>query len=437
MENLNNIVGILNSFVRDWILVLFLSSIGIYFTFKTRFVQFRKFKTAFIEAFGGMFRQNDEGISPVKALSVAIAGQVGTGNIAGVATCIVTGGPGSIFWMWVMSIFGMATIYAESVLSQKFNEKLPDGSLIGGPSYYIMKGIKNKRLAKLLSRSFSILLIIALGFFGNMTQANSIASSIHAINNNIPLILIGILIAIVSFVVLIGGINRISNFAQLLVPFMAILYIVFSIIILFKYKENILPSFKLIFTSAFGYKQALGGLMGISMKKAISIGVARGLFSNEAGMGTTAHAHGSANAKNAYSQGYIAMFGVFVDTIIICSATALIILVTGVYKEDLNGAVLTQRAFELSFGPFGKVMLAIALTFFAFTTIVAWYYFAESNYKFLFGEKNINIFRAIFIVFIITGSFLKINLVWNLSDLFNSLMVIPNIIALFLLRDRV
>lgn len=431
------IIGKLNSVIVDYLLTFALVASGILFLFLNRGVQFRKFGAAFKQTFGGMFKKSDDGISSFQALAVAIAAQVGTGNVAGVATAMVSGGPGAIFWMWIMSLFGMGTIFAEAVLAQKYRVKDEDGNWVGGPAYYITNGLKNKGLAKFLATFFSVMIIIALGFFGNMTQSNSIAGAVNAAFPQIPLVVIGVIIAIFAALVFIGGIDRIANFAQLVVPFMAVIYIIFAIMTLVKFKEHIGPSFKLIFQAAFTPEAAAGGALGFGIKQAIRYGVARGLFSNEAGMGSTPHAHATANVDHPVQQGLTAMIGVFIDTIVVCSATALIVLVTDSMDSGLTGALLTQKAFEIGFGRVGLILLAVALTFFAFTTIIGWYYFGETNIKFLFGKKGLTPYRIIVIAFLIVGSFQKIELVWSLSDLFNSLMVIPNVIALFILRNDV
>lgn len=431
------IIKSLNSVIVDYLLTIALVASGILFLFLNRGVQFRKFGAAFKQTFGGMFKKSDDGISSFQALAVAIAAQVGTGNVAGVATAMVSGGPGAIFWMWIMSLFGMGTIFAEAVLAQKYRVKDEDGNWVGGPAYYITNGLKNKGLAKFLATFFSVMIIIALGFFGNMTQSNSIAGAVNAAFPQIPLVVIGVIIAIFAALVFIGGIDRIANFAQLVVPFMALIYIIFAILTLVKFRDHIGPSFKLIFQAAFTPEAAAGGALGFGIKQAIKYGVARGLFSNEAGMGSTPHAHATANVDHPAQQGLTAMVGVFIDTIVVCSATALIVLVTDSMDSGLTGALLTQKAFEIGFGRLGLILLAVALTFFAFTTIIGWYYFGETNIKFLFGKKGLTPYRIIVIAFIVIGSFQKIELVWSLSDLFNSLMVIPNVIALFILRNDV
>ena len=433
---ISDLINSLNSVIRNWFLIAALVGIGIFYTVYTNGVQFKKFNTAFKNVFGGMFEKNNDGISSFQALSVAIAAQVGTGNVAGTATAIMIGGPGAIFWMWLSALLGMSTIFAEATLAQKYREKNEDG-YVGGPAYYMKNGLKNKRLGMKLAKTFAVLIVLALGFFGNMTQSNSIATSVHEAFNSIPLIVVGIIVAIFAALVFVGGINRIANFAQLVVPFMALIYIIFSIIILVKFRANLPTALKTIFQAAFTTKAAAGGALGYGLKQALVMGVARGLFSNEAGMGSTPHAHATAVVEHPVEQGYTAMVGVFIDTMVVCTATALIILSTKAHEFGLDGPLVTQKAFELGFGNAGKILLSISLTFFAFTTIIGWYYFGETNIKFLFGKKGLLPYRVIVLFFIIWGSTREIALVWNMSDLFNSLMVIPNVIALAYLHKDV
>ncbi len=431
------LVNSINSVLVDYFLTFALVGAGVFFLFWNRGVQFRRFGQAFKETFGGMFKKSDDGVSSFQALAVAIAAQVGTGNVAGVATAMYSGGAGAIFWMWIMSLLGMGTIFSEAVLAQRYRVKDEDGNWVGGPAYYISRGLKGNGAAGFLSKFFAVMIIIALGLFGNMTQSNSISGAVNAAFPSIPLFVIGLIIAIFAALVFVGGIDRIANFAQLVVPFMALIYIILTIVTLVKFRAHIGSAFSHIFSAAFSTEAAAGGVMGYGVKTAIRYGIARGLFSNEAGMGSTPHAHATANVPHPVNQGLVAICGVFIDTIIVCTATALIILVTDSMESGLTGALLTQKAFEIGFGNFGKIVLAISLTFFAFTTIIGWYYFGETNIKFLFGEKGLWPYRILVILFIIAGSMAKVDLVWNLSDLFNSLMVIPNIIAIFLLRDDI
>ena len=416
---LNDTIVAINSFLSNNILLIALLGCGIFYTIYSKGVQFRKLGAAFKQTFGGVFskekKSEDEGVSSFQALAVAIAAQVGTGNVAGVATAIMAGGPGAIFWMWLAAILGMATIYAEATLAQKFREKDDEGNFVGGPAYYIKNGIgpTHPGLAKVMSVAFAILIVIALGFVGNIVQSNSIATSVvAATGGKLNPIIIGIVVAVLAGGVFIGGIKRIANFAQLVVPIMALIYIVAAIIMMVKFHDQIGPAFKLIFQAAFNPEAALGGALGITIKAAAAKGVGRGLFSNEAGMGSTPHAHATAHVAHPVLQGYTAMVGVFIDTIVICTVTALMILVTGAWTDkSLNGALVTQEAFTRAFGPAGTILLAVALGFFAFTTIVGWYYFGETNIRFLFGQKGLWPYRILVLLCIIAGSLQEVDLV--------------------------
>lgn len=444
---LETIVTAINDVLWGYILMYALVGIGIFFTIYLGAPQFIRFGPACRQVFGRLYKghkpegsNNEKSISSFQALAVAISAQVGTGNVAGVATAIMAGGPGAIFWMWLSAMFGMATIFSEAILAQHYREDIK-GQFIGGPAFYISKGLKNiigSNSANFLAYFFSIAIIIALGFIGCMVQSNSIASSVNSAFGFEP-IYIGISIALLAGLIFIGGIQRIATFAQLVVPFMALLYILCAIAILFKFSDHIMPTLQYIFEGAFNPSAIGGGALGITMKEAIRFGVARGLFSNEAGMGSTPHAHATALVLHPVLQGFVAFFGVFFDTIIICTATALIILLTGSHELGLSGALITQQAFATAFGDIGPAIIAICLTFFAFTTVVGWYYFGESNIRFLFKQKNIaiHIYRIIVLVFIVLGSAGKVDFVWNLSDMFNGIMVIPNLIALILLRKEI
>ncbi|MCI5839701.1 MAG: sodium:alanine symporter family protein [Peptoniphilaceae bacterium] len=425
------IIELINSVLRNYILVVALVGTGIFLTFYLGGVQFRKISVAFKQAFSGIFSEGG-GISSFKALSVAVAAQVGTGNIVGVATAIMSGGPGAIFWMWVSAIFGEATIFAEALLAQRYKVKV-NGEYIGGPVYYLKNGVKKEFIAKI----FAVLAVIAFGFFGSVTQSNSIASSLSGAIPKIPPIVFGILVGILAAFVIIGGINRIANFARLAVPFMAIIYIVFSIIVMIKFRAYLIPSLKLIFTSAFDVHAIAGGAAGYGIKKAISMGVSRGLFSNEAGMGSTPHAHATAEVDHPAQQGLVAMCGTVIDTLVICTMTAMVILTTESNSMGLSGALITQNAFKMAFGNIGVFVLALSLMFFAFTTIIGWYYFGEINYKYLFKGKAISIYRILVIAFIVLGSVQKIDAVWEMSDMMSALIALPNIYALLYLRKEI
>lgn len=429
------IVKAINGILWGIVLVVVLVGCGIIFTFYLRGIQVRKFGKAFKQVFGGFTLKGEkagaEGMSSFQSLATAIAAQVGTGNLTGAATAIVSGGPGAIFWMWLSAFFGMATIFSEAVLAQLF-KKEKDGEVTGGPAYYLKYGLKSDFLAKF----FAVTIILALGFIGNMVQANSIGSAFSSAFNINPLI-VGILLAIVSGFVFIGGISRIASLTEKLVPIMAGFYVIGGVIILVLMGSNTLDAIRMIFVGAFNPSAVLGGAAGVMVKDAIRYGVARGLFSNEAGMGSTPHAHAVAKVDNPVHQGLAAIVGVFIDTFIVLNITALVIIATGANLSGETGIAVTQKAFEIGFGHFGLIFVAVSLLFFAFSTIVGWYFFAEANIKFLFGSKGLTPFRIIVLIFIVIGTTQKVELVWELADMFNGIMVIPNVIGLIGLAKMV
>lgn len=430
MEFIANVVDSVNGFLWDFALLFLLTGTGIFYTFCLKFIQVRKFGAGMKKLFGGFsLHGNHEGhgLSSFQALTTAIAAQVGTGNIAGAATAIAAGGPGAIFWMWMSAFFGMATIYAEAVMAQ-VTRKVEKGVVSGGPIYYIRYIFKGK-FGKFLSVFFSLAIILALGFMGNMVQSNSIGSSFQGAFGVSPLVA-GIVIAVIAGIIFLGGIKRIARFTEKIVPLMALLYIVGCVIILCMNPAALVQGIKDIFIGAFNPQAVGGGFAGVTVQKALRYGVARGLFSNEAGMGSTPHAHATAQVDHPSEQGMIAMMGVFIDTFIILTLTALVIVSSGLYTNGETAAVLVQSAFNASFGSFGNIFIAICMLFFAFTTIVGWYYFGEVNVRALFGEKMVKLYAVIVVLCVVIGSTLKVELVWNMSDMFNGLMVLPNLIAL-------
>ncbi|MFT5874986.1 MAG: AGCS family alanine or glycine:cation symporter [Clostridium sp.] len=424
--DLLSMVESINGILWGYILIFLLCGTGIYFTITLKFVQVRKFKDTFKKAFGGIklgSKAGDEGMSSFQAMTTAMAAQVGTGNLAGAATAIASGGPGAIFWMWLSAFFGMATIFAEAVLGQKYKEKV-DGEMTGGPAYYISKGLGSKKLAAF----FAVMSVIVFGFIGSMVQTNSISA---AISSNITVrIIVGVVVAALAGMIFIGGVGRIAGFTEKVVPVMAVFYIIGALIIIVINYANVGPAIKMIFVAAFNPKAATGGLVGITVKEAMRYGVARGLFSNEAGMGSTPHAHALAKVKHPAEQGLVAIICVFIDTFVVLTLTALVILTTGALDGTTTGIALTQKAFVNGMGSIGGPFIAIALFFFAFSTIVAWYFFGETNFKYLFGKKTLNIYRGLVLIFIVLGAALKVDLVWELADTFYGLMIIPNLIAL-------
>lgn len=432
MSVLETIVSFVNELLWKYVLVVGLVGFGILFSIRLGFPQITRFGTAAKRVFGGVFKKEEskEGsMSSFQALATSIAAQIGTGNVAGVATAITLGGPGAVFWMWVSAFFGMSTIFIEATLAQKYREVDSDGQLVGGPAYYIRNGMGSKGLASF----FAISLVIALGFVGNMVQSNSIAGAVSTAFG-IPQLIVGIGIAIVAGLIFIGGMKRIASFAEMVVPIMAVIYIVGSIIVMIMFRGSIGSTFKEIFVGAFDPEAVLGGAAGIGIMKAVRFGIARGLFSNEAGMGSTPNSHAVADVNHPAEQGLSAMIAVFIDTILVCSATAIVVISTGAHNLGLEGAAITQEAFTIAFGTFGQIFLAICLTFFAFTTVVGWYYFGENNIRFLFKGKNaLRVYQVIVLIFIVLGSYQKVGLVWDLADMFNGIMVIPNLIALLVL----
>ena len=430
MDQATQIVQSINSLLWGvYCLIPLLVGTGIYFTFKLRLVQIRRFTQAVHYVFGDLkfFGKSagKDGMSSFQSLATAIAAQVGTGNLAGVATAIAMGGPGAIFWMWLAAFFGMATIFAEAVLAQVYRTRDAQGHVTGGPAYYISQGLGSKSLAAF----FSVAIIIALGFVGNMVQANSIADAFKTAFN-IPSWFTGICIFCLAGFIFIGGIKRIAAFAEKMVPLMALIYIIGSLTIIIGHYDMIAKAFEMIIVGAFDPVAATGGVVGAGIKEAIRYGVARGLFSNEAGMGSTPHAHAVARVKHPAEQGLAAVVGLFFDTFIVLNMTAFVILCTGALDGTTTGISLTQKAFSLGLGPIGNGFVATCLLFFAFTTIIGWYFFAEQNVKYLFGGRWVSTYRVLVLSFIMLGSFLQVTLVWELADLFNGLMVIPNVIAL-------
>lgn len=437
--SINDLVLKVNDVLTGSVLIIALVGIGLLFTFKLGFIQIRGFKDGWNRTFGGLFSKKGDagkdGMSSFQALATAIAAQVGTGNIAGAATAIAVGGPGAIFWMWISAFLGMSTIFAEAVMAQKFKQVGDDGTVTGGPVYYIRGAFKGT-FGKVLAAIFAVLIIFALGFMGNAVQSNSIAASWNTAFG-IPKIAMGIFVAVVSLFVFTGGMKRIAKVTELIVPIMAAFYIVGSLIVIFANVTAIPAAFHDIIVGAFKPAAVAGGAMGATLKLAVQKGVARGLFSNEAGMGSTPHAHAVAKVKHPVEQGFVAMIGVFIDTFVILNLTALVIITTGSRTSGLTGAQLSQYAFSTLYGKFGEIFIAICMLFFAFSTIIGWYFFGEANIRYLFGAKAVKIYSIIVCICVALGSLQEVELVWNMADCFNSMMVIPNAIALVALSGLV
>ena len=420
------------------LLLFLLVGTGVFFTIRLRGVQLRRFGEGFHRVFGNFTlrgkKADDQGMSSFQALATAIAAQVGTGNITGCATALVSGGPGALFWVWVSAFFGMATIYAEAVLAQRYRTTV-NGKVTGGPAYYIRAAFKGT-FGKVLAGVFSVLIILALGFMGNMVQSNSIGDAFHNAFGMSHLA-VGIVVAAIAAFIFLGGVQRIAAVTEKIVPIMAAFYIVGCVVILVMNYKALPNAFTQIFVLAFNPQAMAGGVAGVTVQQAMRFGVARGLFSNEAGMGSTPHAHALAKVNHPREQGAVAILGVFIDTFVVLTLTGLVLITSGLIPEGLTGTALTQAAFSQAFGGFGPVFIAICMFFFAFSTIIGWYFFGQSNFKALFGEKALPVYSVIVVVFILVGSTLKVDLVWAMADFFNGLMAVPNLLALLALSGVV
>lgn len=439
--NQNVILEFVSTLNRDYIgpsLAFILICTGIFFTVRLGFVP-RHYRSAWKLLFGEKTSRGkasaNEGMTPVQALSTAIASQVGTGNIVGVAMAVLMGGPGALFWLWVSAICGMSTNFAEATLGQAYKQLNADGHMVGGPAYYIRYGMNNKWLAIV----FSVFFIMALGMIGVMVQANSISD---AVSTFLPeggnKLYIGLALAALVGTVLAGGVTSIASFAERVVPFMAGLFIIGALVFVGMHYNHLLGTFADVFRYAFTPKAGAGGIAGYSVMSAVRYGISRGLFSNEAGLGSTPHAHAIAKVNNPYEQGLFAMIGLSVN-ILICTLTALVILMSGILETnpDMVGITMAQSAFCTQFGNLGKYFIAIAVFFFALTTIIGWYFFAAQNVRYIFGERLIWPYRIVVMILVVIASMTKVELVWELADTFNFFIVVPNIIALLWLSPKV
>ena len=494
MEAFTSAIDTVNGYFSNYILVILLIGVGLFYTIRTKFVQVRCLGEGFAKVFGGFSLKGGKqegGLSSFQALATAIAAQVGTGNIVGACGAILIGGPGAIFWMWLIAFLGMATIYAEAVLAQKTRVVNADGSVSGGPIYYIRSAFKGS-FGKFLAGFFAVATILSLGFMGCMVQSNSIGGAVsNAIEQStgwshefsllgMPIdtvaCIAGVVVVLISAIIFLGGVNRLASVTEKIVPIMAAVYIIGCIAVLIIRIEHLPEAVKMIFTYAFNTKAVIGGGIGSAIMIALQNGAKRGLFSNEAGMGSTPHAHALAKVKDPHEQGISAMVGVFIDTFVVLNLTAFVIISTlyagggidgaatltspesygalgtgllnngvfteAVYKQD----TLAQLAFSSAFGEIlgdtagaivGSIFVAVCLFFFAFSTILSWNLFGKLNFEYLFKKKGVTVFTILALVFIFIGSILKVNLVWALMDFFNYLMVLPNVIALFALSSVV
>ena len=437
--NLEEVLKNIDGIVWGPPLLILLVGTGIYFTFKLNFIQMFKLPLAIKYLFLNDDDKSDNEakgeVSSFAALCTALSATIGTGNIVGVATAIATGGPGALFWMWVAAFFGMATKYAEGVLAIKYREVDENGEMSGGPMYYIEKGVGNKFLANMFAFFGIAVALLGIGTFG---QVNSISKA-ALISFNIPIWFTAIIITILVTLVTLGGIKRISNVAEKIVPTMAILYILGALLVLICNFKAIPSAITLIIKSAFNPSAVLGGTTGITISLAIQMGIGRGVFSNEAGLGSAPIAAAAAKTKYPVKQGLISMTGTFIDTIIICTMTGLAIVLTGSFNSGLEGAAMTTFAFEngLPFAIIGKYIVNIGLIFFAFTTIIGWNYYGERCIQYLIGIKGIKFYKIIFIALVGVGPFLSLNLVFIIADIVNGLMALPNLIGLIKLRNIV
>lgn len=444
MEFLNNFVTQVNNILWGYILVIGLVGLGVYLTIRLKFPQ-KRVGPALKRMIRDIVNKKpvEEGkMTPFQSLSTAVAAQVGTGNIVGVATAIASGGPGAAFWMILSAFFGMSSIFSEAVLAQKYRET-KDGVLVGGPAYYIKNGLNSP----ILANTFAIFCILALGVVGIMVQSNSVVISLND-SFGIPKVMVSAVLLVVVAVILMGGMDRIATFSENIVPIMAFAYIFGSLIVVIVNRSNFLPAIKAIFVGAFTPQAISGGALGITVQSAIRFGLSRGLFSNEAGMGSTPHSHAVASTDHPAEQGFVAMIGVFIATFIICLSTVMVNLTSGSYNSAIPASemaqvasLMTQKGFELVFSGIGAKFVSLSLTMFSLTTIVGWYFFAESNVKFIAGKNKfiINAFKFIALAFMVVGT--QINdaaFLWDVADMFMGLMALPNIIALFLLtKDTV
>ena len=446
----------INNYLSSYILIVLLVAVGLWYSIKTRFVQIRCFGEGMKKVFGNLSLRGgkqESGMTSFQALATAIAAQVGTGNIVGASGAILTGGPGAIFWMWIIAFLGMATIYAEATLAQKTRVIDEDSTIHGGPVYYITTAFKGG-FGKFLAGFFAVAIILALGFMGCMVQSNSIGSTFETAFG-IPSWVVGIVLVIICGVIFLGGVQRLAAVCEKLVPVMAAIFLLGGLVILVARIKYLPATFGMIFQYAFQPQAILGGAFGAGIKAAISQGAKRGLFSNEAGMGSTPHAHAQANVAHPHDQGVVAMIGVFIDTFVVLTLNALVIIST-LYAADgpladcgaaaasatITKANLAQTAFGTVFGEsFGAIFVAVCLFFFAFSTVLSWNMFGKINVIYLFGKKNSKVCTVVYtvidLVFIFVGTLVSNDLVWELTDAFNYLMVIPNAIALFALTGMV
>lgn len=431
---MNSLIDTVNGLLWGSVLIYLLLGVGLFFTIKTRFVQFRRFGMAFKTMFGSRKTDNDSQVSAFQAFCTSLAARIGTGNMAGVAVAMYLGGPGAIFWMWLIAILGMATSFAENVLAQAYKTNHGDGTYRGGPAYYIEKALGQRWLGIV----FSISLIIAFGFAFNSVQSNSIAAAFNAYN--IPAAGIGIALALVSGLVIFGGIRSIAKVAEMIVPVMALGYLTVAVVVVVMNIAELPAVFSLIFKSAFGLETAAGGGIGYMVSQAMMQGIKRGLFSNEAGMGSAPNAAATAHSTHPVNQGLMGMLGVFMDTVVVCTATASIILMSGMLEPNsgLTGIELTQAALASQIGPIGKHLVAFSILLFAFSSIIANYYYGESNLRFIRNDNRLIIgYRVAVLGMVVWGAMGSLPAVWAFADASMGVMALINLVVILILSGIV
>ena len=434
MENITSALNVLNSFVWGPVMLVLILGTGLFLTLGLRLMPVRRIGYGFHMLWLGRKESGEGDISPFKALMTSLSATIGTGNIAGVATAIFLGGPGALFWMWCTALVGMATKYAEAVLAVHFREIDEQGNHVGGPMYYIRNGLS--RNWAWLGTAFAVFGALAGFGIGNTIQANSVADALNS-KLGVPHLLTGLIMAIMVALVLIGGIRRIADVAGKLVPFMAFSYVIAGLVVLAMNASELPAAFGLIFTHAFTPVAATGGFAGAAVMAAIRFGVARGIFSNEAGLGSAPIAHAAATTDNPVRQGTVAMLGTFIDTLVICSITGLVIIVSGAWTSGETGATLSSVAFETALPGFGGYIVTFGLSIFAFTTLLGWSFYGEKCVEYLFGIRSIVPFRILWVLAVPVGATAQLSFIWLVADTLNALMALPNLIALLLLSPLV
>ena len=458
MAAVTGINGAINSWVWGPPMLALIIGTGVYLTLRTKFFQITQAKDTSDRTYLAIFKRKSvtstkekKAITQFQALSTALAATIGTGNIAGVATAISVGGPGAVFWMWVSAFFGMMTNYSENVLGIFYRKKNVKGEWTGGAMYYISHGFRDlgytsasgfggktflSDIAKPLAVIFSLFCMFASFGIGNMTQINSIASAMTDAFS-VPPLATGVVLALLAGLVIIGGIKRIGMVAERIVPFMAVFYVIGALVILFTHINTVPAFFSAIFRGAFGFQAAAGGFAGAAMKQAITMGFKRGVFSNEAGLGSSVMVHSASDVKEPVHQGMWGIFEVFFDTIIVCSLTAFAILSSGSLASGQNGVPLVNEAFASTFGEFARYFVSVAVLLFAFSTVLGWSFYGEKATEYLFGNKVVIVYKTIFVAFIVIGATMNLSLAWDISDTLNGLMALPNLIGVVFLSGTV